>query len=118
MYDLTPAEVGSFDFAFLGSLLLHLRDPVLALDRLREVVGGVAVIADTVDALPTLLRPRTPTARLEGVGRPWWWIPNRAGLHRMVRAAGFEIVEAGPMYSCRSGRGARDSISATCRGSC
>lgn len=98
VYDLAPDDLGTFDFVFLGSLLLHLRDPVSALSAMRTVVGGEAVIADTVDAIPSLLRPRTPTARLEGVGRPWWWIPNRAGLHRMIRSAGFEILETRPIY--------------------
>jgi tRNA (mo5U34)-methyltransferase len=98
VYDLDPDIHGSFDFVFLGSLLLHLRDPVHALARVRSVCGGEAVIADTVDAIPSWLRPRTPSARLEGVGRPWWWIPNVAGLHRMVESAGFEILERTGVY--------------------
>jgi len=98
IYDLSPDLVGRFDFVFLGSLLLHLRDPVRALAALRTVCGGEAVIADTVDLIPSLTRPRTPTARLEGFSRPWWWIPNRAGLHRIVESAGFEILERTPVY--------------------
>lgn len=98
IYDLSPEKFGMFDFVFLGSLLLHLRDPVRALAAMRSVVGGETVIADTVDAIPSLLRSRTPTARLEGVGRPWWWIPNRAGLHQMIRASGFEILQKTPLY--------------------
>jgi tRNA (mo5U34)-methyltransferase len=70
VYELDPATDGAFDVVFLGSLLLHLRDPVGALDRVRAVCRGQAVVADTVDAIPSLLRPRTPTARLEGGERP------------------------------------------------
>ena len=103
VYDLTPEKLGTFDFVFLGSLLLHLRDPVRALAALRTVCGGEGVIADTIDALPTITRPRTPTARLEGQRRPWWWIPNRAGLHQIVTSAGFEILEATPMYILPTG---------------
>ena len=98
IYDLSPESVGTFDFVFLGSLLLHLRDPVAALAALRSVCGGEAVIADTVDLIPSLTRPRTPTARLEGYRRPWWWIPNKAGLERMVESAGFEILERSGLY--------------------
>ncbi len=105
VYDLDPEVDGRFDLVFLGSLLLHLRDPVLALDRVRAVCGGQAVIADTVEAIPSLLRPRTPTARLEALDRPWWWLPNRAGLHRMVESAGFEIVEATGLYFVPTGPG-------------
>jgi len=98
VHDLSPERLGTFDLVFLGSLLLHLRDPVGALDAVRSVCGGEAVIADAVDAIPSFTRPRTPTARLEGVERPWWWQPNRAGLHQMVRSAGFEILEATRVY--------------------
>jgi tRNA (mo5U34)-methyltransferase len=105
VYDLDPGEQGRFDFVFLGSLLLHLRDPVLALARVRAACapGGEAVIADTVDAIPSWLRPRTPSARLEGVGRPWWWIPNVAGLQRMVESAGFELLERTGVYFLPTG---------------
>jgi tRNA (mo5U34)-methyltransferase len=103
IYDLSPETIGTFDFVFLGSLLLHLRDPVRALDAMRSVVGDEAVIADTVDLVPSLLRPRTATARLEGVDRPWWWVPNKAGLHQMIRSAGFEILEATPVYFLPTG---------------
>jgi tRNA (mo5U34)-methyltransferase len=98
VYELDPAEHGAFDFIFLGSLLLHLRDPVAALAAIRGVCGGEAVIAETIDLWPSLTRPRTPTARIEGIERPWWWQPNRAALHQMVRSAGFEILEASPIY--------------------
>ena len=105
VYDLDPDVDGRFDVVFLGSLLLHLRDPVAALDRVRAVCSGQAVIADTVEAIPSLLRPRTPIARLEGTERPWWWLPNRAGLHQMVRSAGFEILEATGLYYVPTGPG-------------
>lgn len=98
VYDLTPEEFGTFDFVFLGSLLLHLRDPVSALAAMRSVTGGEAVVADTVEAFASLLRPRTPNFRLEGIDRPWWWIPNRKGLHQMVQSAGFEILETTGLY--------------------
>jgi tRNA (mo5U34)-methyltransferase len=98
VYDLDPAAHGQFDFVFLGSLLLHLRDPVLALERVRSVCSGEAVIAETVEAIPSWLSPRTPRVRLEGVGQPWWWMPNVAAFHQMVRSAGFEILERTPLY--------------------
>lgn len=92
VYDLDPRDIGTFDFVYVGSLLLHLRDPVLALERARSVCTGEALVVDAVDAaLSTVLR-RRPVARLDGRGRPWWWKPNVAGLERMIEAAGFEVV--------------------------
>src|SRR3954453_19280425 len=40
IHDISPETRGMFDFVFLGSLLLHLRDPVAALAAMRSVVGG------------------------------------------------------------------------------
>ena len=88
VHELAAEDVGLFDLVFMGSLLLHLRDPVGALAALRQVCSGEAVVADAIELFPTLLRPRTPTARLEAVDRPWWWLPNAAGLERMVRSGG------------------------------
>ena len=40
VYDLDPADVGEFDLVYLGSLLLHLRDPVAALERVRACAAA------------------------------------------------------------------------------
>jgi len=104
VYDLTPERVGMFDFVFMGSLLLHLRDPVGALDRLRSICGGDAVIADCVDPLNSLLHRRLPLAKLVGLEKPWWWIPNTAALRRMLQSAGFEVLETTSIYAVRHGR--------------
>jgi tRNA (mo5U34)-methyltransferase len=92
VYDLDPAEVGTFDFVYVGSLLLHLRDPVKALERVHAVCSGEVVVLDAIDLWLTSLLPRRPVATLDGRGRPWWWKPNLAGLVRMVEAAGFRTV--------------------------
>ena len=105
VYDLDPREIGGFDFVFLGSLLLHLRDPIAALGRLRTVCSGEAVVADTVQWLSSLLRPRAPVARLYGLERPWWWIPNVAGLQRMVQSAGFRVLAHTGVYRLPLGTG-------------
>src|SRR3954447_11371932 len=44
VYDLDEDEVGRFDLAYLGSLLVHLRDPVAALERVRTVSDGLIVV--------------------------------------------------------------------------
>lgn len=103
VYDLSPEAVGQYDFVFMGSLLLHLRDPVGALDRVRTVCAGEAVFADAVEAVPSLARPRTPMAGFDGLDHPWWWTPNVAGLHRMIRSAGFQIIERSGLYGVRTG---------------
>jgi tRNA (mo5U34)-methyltransferase len=103
VYDLDRGELGEFDFAYLGSLLLHLRDPVGALERVRSVVRGRLLVVDVHDPLLSLLFRRRPLAALDGCGRPWWWQSNVACLVRMVEAAGFEPV--GPPVRLRMPRG-------------
>ncbi len=93
IYDLSEADLGRFDLVYLGSLLVHLRDPVRALERVRAVCDGTLVVVDGIDLMMTLRSPRVPAARLDGRGRPWWWWPNAAGLARLLEAGGFELVE-------------------------
>jgi tRNA (mo5U34)-methyltransferase len=93
VYDLDPDDVGMFDFVYVGSLLLHLRDPVRALERVRSVCNGTMLLVDAIDLGLTVLHPRRPVASLDGVGRPWWWKLNLAGLRRAVEVAGFEVLQ-------------------------
>jgi tRNA (mo5U34)-methyltransferase len=97
VYDLDPDLVGKFDFVYVGSLLLHLRDPIRALERVRSVLAkdGRLLLVDAIDVDLTLLHPRRAVAHFDGDGRPWWWRPNLRALQRFVEAAGF-TVEKGP----------------------
>ena len=105
IYDLDPADIGTFDFVYVGSLLLHLRDPVGALMRVRRVCTSEVLLVDAVDLGLTALSPRRPAANLDGRGRPWWWKPNLAAFARMAEAAGFEIVVPPRRFYMQPGRG-------------
>ncbi len=91
IYELDPEVHGSFDFVYLGSLLLHLRDPIGALERVRSVCTGRLLVVDQIHLPLSLTRPFEAAATLDGVGRPWWWRANLRGLVRMVEAAGFAL---------------------------
>ena len=90
VYDLDPNRVGTFDFVYVGSLLLHLRDPVGALMKIRGVCTGDLLVVDAVHG--PLADRLGPAASLDGRGRPWWFKPTLPGLARMVEAAGFEVT--------------------------
>ena len=79
VYELDPAVHGMFDFVYLGSLLLHLRDPIGALERARAVTRGQLLSVDAFSVPLTLTAPRRPTLRLEEGGRPYWLKPSLAG---------------------------------------
>jgi tRNA (mo5U34)-methyltransferase len=105
VYDLDPAQLGSFEFVYLGSLLIHLRDPVRALERVRAVCSGELLLVDNHEPLLTRLFPRLPLARLDARGRPWWWQSNVACVVRIVESAGFELIGAPRRLSIPAGAG-------------
>lgn len=96
VYDLDPNELGTFDFIYVGSLLLHLRDPIRALEAVRTMCDGQVLLEDAIDLELSVLFRRRAVASFDGIGRPWWWKPNAVGLGRFLESAGFEI-ERGPV---------------------
>ena len=105
VYELDEAEVGRFDLVYVGSLLIHLRDPVRALERVNAVCKETLIVVDGIDLALSALMPRHPMARFDGRGRPWWWYANAAGLTRMIEAAGFEVIEGPRRLFIPPGRG-------------
>lgn len=95
IYDLNPERFGKFDCVYVGSVLLHLRDPIGALEAVRSVCkpDTTVLAADAIDLETSLLFPKRQVATLEGMGRPWWWKPNVAGLARMYESAGFDLLD-------------------------
>ena len=98
VYEISPERLGTFDFVFVGSLLLHLRDPIGALERIRTVAAGEVVINDCIEYVLSRIFRRSPMVRLDAEDRVWWWQPNLAALHSMIEQAGFQILERGDPY--------------------
>ena len=99
VYDLDPVTVGTFDVVVCGTLLLHLRDPLRAVEAIRGVCAGQFLSAEQIDLRLSALHPRTPIAELNGSGPLCqWWEPNHAGHRRMVFAGGFAIERATRPY--------------------
>jgi tRNA (mo5U34)-methyltransferase len=105
VYEVATDTVGMFDFIYLGSLLLHLRDPVLALERLRSVAKNRILCVDAFDVGLSVRHPWRAVSTLDGQGRPYWWKPNLASFRRMVEVAGFTIVEGPSPFLMPVGRG-------------
>ena len=68
VYDLEPSELGTFDFVFLGSVLVHLKSPIAALERVRAIcaAGATFIVIDAIDHEFTLLMRSRPVARSTG----------------------------------------------------
>ena len=98
VYDLDPAELGTFDVVVCGSLMLHLRDPFRALAAIRGVCGGEFLSLETVDlALSTMFRRRAVMHLEADDGR--WLIPSVAAHRRMLDVAGFDLVRTARPYT-------------------
>jgi tRNA (mo5U34)-methyltransferase len=105
VYDLDPSEIGTFDFVFVGSLMIHVRDPVRALEAIRGVCGGALLLMDNIDPITTFTHRWRPIASFDGKGRPWWWRFNLSGLLRLVNSAGFTIVDSPERIRLKRGVG-------------
>jgi tRNA (mo5U34)-methyltransferase len=55
VYDADPADLGTFDVVFCGMVLLHLRDQMLALERIARLCRGTFISAEEPDRLTSLL---------------------------------------------------------------
>ena len=91
VYDLSPERLGMFDFVFVSDLLLHLMNPMKALNNMCSVTKGHAVIAEVYDAR---LPENEKLMYYEGgeVHNTWWSLSFGA-LQQMVIDAGFRKVE-------------------------
>lgn len=104
-YDLTPEGLGTFDVVVCGALLLHLRDPVLALEAMRSVCSGRLLLTNQVALRLSLLR-RSPVASFGGRGDlGQWWVPNPCANREMVESAGFAIERESRVYAVPFGPG-------------
>jgi SAM-dependent methyltransferase len=96
VYDLVPEAIGGrVDFAFSGSLLLHLRDPVRALERIHSALnpGAELRIMEPISLAATLRLPGRPAASFQAAHTDFnWWVPNLAGIYAWLRAASFEKI--------------------------
>jgi tRNA (mo5U34)-methyltransferase len=92
IYDVTQEQLGKFDLVFAGSMHVHLRDPVRALERMADVCSGQLVFADAVSRRLDWV-PRLKLAEFTGES-PWmtWWIPTTRTMVAMTRCAGFTDV--------------------------
>ena len=101
VYDLDPAEHGRFDLVLFLGVLYHLRNPLLALDRIRDVLParGTLFVETQLTTRPDAARSKTPLWELlpgdslHG-DRTNEWAPNAAGLRAAVEECQFAVERA------------------------
>jgi tRNA (mo5U34)-methyltransferase len=114
VYDL-DTDLGLFDIVFCGDVLVHLKDPVSALERIRRVCRGSAVVCNPIARVR--FGGRKPLATFDGIDNFQWWLPTTAAMERMLHAAAFEKVLVGkPFYLPSTGGGAWKGLRGVMRG--
>lgn len=91
-----PDELGTFDVVLFLGVLYHMRDPLGALQRLRALTDGLAVIESEAIVVAGQ-EDRAVCEFLSGdqlnADPTNWWVPNLRALHDLCDAAGFSRTE-------------------------
>ena len=91
-----PGDIGAFDIALFGSILLHLRDPFGAIAEAARVTTEAIVVTDVlrgdsidIDAPATLEFAPVGVTNLSG-----WWAVSPSAVARMLQVLGFDDQHA------------------------
>ncbi len=92
VYDLSPAKLGvdSFDLIFMGDILLHTLNPLMALAAVAPLCRGALVLSQVMPAD----QAGQPVMHYVGGDNPgadeisWWW-PNELCLTQLLKKLGF-----------------------------
>jgi tRNA (mo5U34)-methyltransferase len=99
IYEISPERLGMFDLVFSGSMLMHVRDPLLGMHAIRSVTkpGGRFVVS--VSVVREIEEHALPLAAFVG---EWdqsnFWQINAACLKRMLSTADFLPDEGYVLY--------------------
>jgi SAM-dependent methyltransferase len=105
VYDATPERLGTFDLVFCGSVLIHLRDQLLALERIASVCTGTFISAEAYDPLIGLLPFPVSRYRADREASVVFWEPSLRTWKRMMWTAGFDRVEVRERFKLKSTEG-------------
>jgi tRNA (mo5U34)-methyltransferase len=105
IYDADPADLGTFDLVFCGMVLLHLRDQLLALERIARLCRGTFISAEEPDVLAGWLRLPLVRYRADRDAAVVYWLPSRRTWRRMIWTAGFDRVHEHSYFKMPSRRG-------------
>jgi tRNA (mo5U34)-methyltransferase len=103
VYDATPERLGMFDLVFCGSVLTHVRDQLLALERMASVCRGRLIIAEEYERLLSLLPVPVSRYRADREKAVVFWVPNVRAWKRMLWTAGFDAVADHARFKLRVG---------------
>lgn len=92
VYDAKPADLGTFDLVFCGTVLIHLRDQMLALERFADLCHGRFIFADEYDRAGSLIPFPVARYHADRDAAVVFWLPAKRTWKRMIWTAGFDDV--------------------------
>jgi tRNA (mo5U34)-methyltransferase len=105
IYEADPAELGTFDLVFCGSVLMHLRDQLRALERLARLCTGTLISAEEYDRAAGAVPFPTARYHADRDASVVFWLPSARTWGRMLWTAGFDRVRRHDRFKLPSTRG-------------
>jgi tRNA (mo5U34)-methyltransferase len=105
IYDALPEDIGTFDLIFCGSVIIHLRDPVLALERIANLCRGTFISAEGYDRLSELLPFPVARYRAHREAAVVFWEPSAKTWGAMLDTAGFTKIEPYSRFKLKAREG-------------
>ncbi len=116
VYDLNPRTFGTFDMVFFFGVLYHLRNPIMALEKIFSVCTGT-LLMQTATGAHNFDKPAAefhPSGIMSGLNKEVWdptcfWFPNPACCKAMLEHVGFQQAEqlspdapVGAIFRCKA----------------
>ena len=107
VYFATPEELGTFDLVFCGSVLIHLRDQLLALERIADLTapGGMFISAEEYEPVTDLIPFPVARYRADRDAAVVFWVPSRKTWLKMIHYAGFDRSVQHGRFTMKSNQG-------------
>jgi tRNA (mo5U34)-methyltransferase len=105
IYEARPEDLGTFDLVLCGSVLIHLRDQLLALERIAGLCRGTFVTAEEYDRRGSLLPFPTSRYQADRDQAVVFWVPAAGTWKRMLWTAGFDRVERRGKFNMKARTG-------------
>jgi tRNA (mo5U34)-methyltransferase len=104
VYDADPSELGTFDLVFCGSMLIHIKNQFLALERMCQLLrpGGIFVSAEAYSPLAGLVPFPVARYRAHRDTYPVFWEPSVKTWRLMIEACGFSDIHEVKRFNLQS----------------
>jgi tRNA (mo5U34)-methyltransferase len=105
IHDADPADLGTFDVVICGSVLMHLRDQLGALERVARLCRGTFISAEEYDRATEVLPFPASRYLADRDAAVVFWLPSARTWRRMLWTAGFDQVRRHQRFKLPSTRG-------------